>query len=75
MPKHIHADLIAEYAKLAQTDNKPWLHFQYWDSVADKWLDIRVDFTFCSSAKFRLKQLQPVVMLVPSDTSVSASDI
>ncbi|OTA16544.1 hypothetical protein Xbed_03471 [Xenorhabdus beddingii] len=60
MPKHIHADLIMEYAKIAQETDKPWEHFEYFqpdpldDSLAD-WVQCRKPISFYSNFEYRLK--------------------
>ncbi|MDC9607354.1 hypothetical protein [Xenorhabdus griffiniae] len=58
MPKHIHADLIMEYAKLAQETDKPWEHFQYGafncvDNVI--WTDCDRAINFDIHLMYRLK--------------------
>ncbi|WP_340619302.1 hypothetical protein [Xenorhabdus siamensis] len=53
MTKHIHADLISEYARLAQITDKPWEHFEV--RYLDRWIPMYSKETFLSSKKYRLK--------------------
>ncbi|KLU15024.1 MULTISPECIES: hypothetical protein [Xenorhabdus] len=58
MPKHIHADLINEYAKLAQKTDRPWEHFEVLATAVDGskyWEKCRVPIGFYSNIKYRLK--------------------
>ncbi|MBD1229475.1 hypothetical protein [Xenorhabdus griffiniae] len=55
MPKHIHADLIMEYAKLAQETDKPWEYFQYRYADGNDWLEFASNFGFHPEVNFRLK--------------------
>jgi len=36
MPGHVHAALMAEYAEVAKTNNKPWDEFEYYHNGAWK---------------------------------------
>ncbi|MBE8598088.1 hypothetical protein [Xenorhabdus sp. BG5] len=55
MPKHIHADLITQYAKLAQETDRPWEHFQYRFADGNDWLDSTFAIAFHHNTSFRLK--------------------
>ncbi|MEX0445215.1 hypothetical protein [Xenorhabdus sp. SGI246] len=55
MPKHVHADLIAEYAKLAQVTDKPWEYFEFRCSDYANWDKCEVDISFFSTTQYRLK--------------------
>ncbi|MBE8597868.1 hypothetical protein [Xenorhabdus sp. BG5] len=58
MPKHIHADLMAQYAQFAQIDNEPWRYFQYgaFDCVDNViWIDCERCITFDPHLMYRLK--------------------
>ncbi|OKP02588.1 hypothetical protein [Xenorhabdus eapokensis] len=55
MPKHIHADLIMEYAKLAQVTDKPWEYFEVLNDNADGWSSFAGEFYFNVARKYRLK--------------------
>ncbi|MDE1493113.1 hypothetical protein, partial [Xenorhabdus bovienii] len=54
MPKHIHADLMMEYAKLAQETGRPWEYFElkYPDG---SWCSIPDSFAFHEKCTYRLK--------------------
>ncbi|WP_338804456.1 hypothetical protein WDV76_03070 [Xenorhabdus griffiniae] len=58
MPKHIHADLIMAYAKLAQETDKPWAHFQCGAFDCDDnviWTDCDRAINFDIHLMYRLK--------------------
>ncbi|MEQ1969729.1 hypothetical protein ABLA30_22830 [Xenorhabdus nematophila] len=55
MTKHIHADLIMAYAKLAQETDKPWDGFQYRIRGNEEWLDCGVSVRFWFGNEYRLK--------------------
>ncbi|BET96492.1 hypothetical protein [Xenorhabdus taiwanensis] len=55
MPKHIHADLISEYARLAHITDKPWEYFQVKYEVNNKWEFCISDISFNHSFAYRLK--------------------
>ncbi|KOP35152.1 hypothetical protein AFK69_00670 [Xenorhabdus sp. GDc328] len=55
MPKHIHADLISEYARLSHITDKPWEYFQYRFADGHDWLDATFAIAFHHNTSFRLK--------------------
>ncbi|WFQ80945.1 hypothetical protein PXH59_07600 [Xenorhabdus sp. SF857] len=55
MPKHIHADLITEYARLSHITDRPWEYFQYRYADGNDWLEYDHDFGFHPEIDFRLK--------------------
>ncbi|CDG95450.1 conserved hypothetical protein [Xenorhabdus bovienii str. puntauvense] len=52
---HIHADLMMEYAKLAQVMDKPWEHFEVLHDDADRWCSLAGEFYFDADKEYRLK--------------------
>lgn len=52
MTKHIHADLIMEYAQIAQTDNEPWRYFQCKNKNGD-WDDCQSPVSFWVDREYR----------------------
>ncbi|MDC9591431.1 hypothetical protein PSI23_19630 [Xenorhabdus sp. XENO-10] len=55
MPKHIHADLISEYARLSHITDKPWEYFQWLNRHDDKWWSCDGSGMFYQDTKYRLK--------------------
>ncbi|PHM56695.1 hypothetical protein Xsto_04142 [Xenorhabdus stockiae] len=57
MPKHIHADLISEYARLSHITDKPWEYFEWWSFHKNKWESLSREelVGFHSDYKYRLK--------------------
>ncbi|KLU13980.1 hypothetical protein [Xenorhabdus griffiniae] len=55
MTKHIHADLITQYAQIAQTDNEPWRHFQCKTLTNNDWDDCITPIAFWFDREYRLK--------------------
>ncbi|WFQ80486.1 hypothetical protein PXH59_04940 [Xenorhabdus sp. SF857] len=55
MTKHIHADLMATYAEMAQTDNEPWRHFQCKTLTNNDWDDCITPIAFWFDREYRLK--------------------
>ncbi|MDE9463562.1 hypothetical protein [Xenorhabdus bovienii] len=55
MPKHVHADLMMEYAKLAQETDRPWEHFEVLHDDADRWCSLGGEFYFDPDKEYRLK--------------------
>ena len=55
--KHKHADLIMKFAEIAQTDTKPWRHFEYFSTVLDRWLQMsQKNEMFRTDYYYRLKK-------------------
>ncbi|MBD2815956.1 hypothetical protein ID850_14550 [Xenorhabdus sp. Flor] len=58
MPKHIHADLIMEYARLAQETDRPWEYFEYafaWEVGRLYWEPCKKEIVFKEDMLYRLK--------------------
>ncbi|KLU13893.1 MULTISPECIES: hypothetical protein [Xenorhabdus] len=55
MPKHIHADLISEYARLSHITDRPWEYFQYRFADGNDWLEPVSAIAFHHNTSFRLK--------------------
>ncbi|PHM50145.1 hypothetical protein [Xenorhabdus sp. KK7.4] len=53
MPKHIHADLISEYARLSHVTDRPWEYFE--ELFCNEWRQLYDEVTFYSDRKYRLK--------------------
>ncbi|PHM61238.1 hypothetical protein [Xenorhabdus ishibashii] len=53
MAKHIHADLISEYARLSHITDRPWEYFEfkYWGD----WLPENGEILFLPDREYRLK--------------------
>ncbi|MDE1479347.1 hypothetical protein KKJ01_14180 [Xenorhabdus bovienii] len=52
---HVHADLMMEYAKLAQETDRPWEHFEVFYDDADRWCSLAGEFYFDPDKEYRLK--------------------
>ncbi|MDE9463531.1 hypothetical protein [Xenorhabdus bovienii] len=55
MAKHVHADVMMEYAKLAQETDRPWEHFEVLHDDADRWCSLAGEFYFDPDKEYRLK--------------------
>ncbi|MBC8947416.1 hypothetical protein [Xenorhabdus indica] len=58
MTKHIHADLMSEYARLAQITDKPWEYFEYsFEFVVGSlyWNPCEKEISFNKDTLYRLK--------------------
>ncbi|PHM70377.1 hypothetical protein [Xenorhabdus sp. KJ12.1] len=53
MPKHIHADLISEYARLSHITDRPWEYFEMFHG--GDWCQCYAELIFWSDYKYRLK--------------------
>ncbi|PHM22366.1 hypothetical protein [Xenorhabdus ehlersii] len=53
MPKHIHADLITEYARLSHITDRPWEYFEI--KYLGEWTSLNGEITFYSERTYRLK--------------------
>ena len=56
---HPHAELMMEYAKIAQTTDKPWEHFEVWQNDSCVWKAIHLPLRFYSHMEYRLKPEPP----------------
>ena len=56
---HPHAELMMEYAKIAQTTDKPWEHFEVWQNDSCVWKAIHLPVRFYSHMEYRLKPEPP----------------
>ncbi|CDG99834.1 hypothetical protein [Xenorhabdus bovienii] len=50
---HVHADLMMEYAKLAQETDKPWEHFEF--KFSGDWMPENIAILFLPDREYRLK--------------------
>ncbi|CDM90428.1 hypothetical protein [Xenorhabdus bovienii] len=55
MSKHIHADLITEYARLSHLTDRPWEYFEVLHDDADRWCSLAGEFYFDPDKEYRLK--------------------
>ena len=55
MGKHIHADLMAQYAKDAQETERPWERWQNKHEGDGEWNDCSYFITWSDTAKYRRK--------------------
>ena len=56
---HPHAELMMEYAKIAQTTDKPWTHFEVRQNDSCVWKAIHLPLRFYSHMEYRLKPEPP----------------
>lgn len=56
---HPHAELMMEYAKIAQTTDKPWTHFEVRQNGSCVWKAIHMPVSFYSHMEYRLKPEPP----------------
>ena len=56
---HPHAELMMEYAKIAQTTDKPWTHFEVRQNDSCVWEAIYVPVPFYDNMEYRLKPEPP----------------
>lgn len=61
MSKHVHADLMAEYAKDAQTTNKPWLGWEYKGLESGFWQSCENSPAWWSHFEYRRKRKTHIV--------------
>ncbi|MDE9566944.1 hypothetical protein KKI93_23920 [Xenorhabdus bovienii] len=54
---HVHADLMMEYAKLAQETDRPWEHFEVFYYDANRWYSMagEICFNVDANKKYRIK--------------------
>ncbi|WP_446471129.1 hypothetical protein [Xenorhabdus stockiae] len=55
MPKHIHADLISEYARLSHITDRPWEYFEVKFEVNGEWEPCTNVLSFSHLFEYRLK--------------------
>jgi len=55
MAGHVHAALMAEYAEVAKTNDKPWKEFEVSGVFPQKWTDLISTPTWNESSKYRRK--------------------
>lgn len=70
-PKHKHADLIMKFAEIAQTDAEPWIHFEYFSTVLNRWLQMDQSDVFRTDYEYRFKKVNKVKVI----NSVEIPDI
>jgi len=56
MTKHKHADIMMEYAQVAQESETPWEEFELWDSGAKIWRELVCSPSFREMHLYRRKQ-------------------
>ena len=56
---HPHAELMMEYAKIAQTTDEPWTHFELRQNDSCVWEAIHLPVCFYSHMEYRLKPEPP----------------
>lgn len=69
--KYKHADMIMKYAEIAQTDPKPWRHFEYFSVILNRWLRMSESDMFRADYEYRFKKVQKVKVI----NSVEIPDI
>ena len=55
MPKHIHAELMKQYAEDAMTTDEPWKLWEVYDVFSNKWW-VCTNLTWDPDCKYRRKQ-------------------
>jgi len=55
MAGHVHAALMAEYAEVAKTNDKPWEEFEYLSISNGRWYDMPECDSFDVEYKYRRK--------------------
>ena len=55
MAKHIHADLMLQYAQDAQETDKPWERWEVYGKVTGRWISLSERFSFISEHQYRRK--------------------
>jgi len=55
MAGHVHASLMAEYAEVAKTNDKPWEEFEFKSKVSGEWVKIPEFYSFDSGFEYRRK--------------------
>ncbi len=58
MTRHIHADLMAEYAKDAQISNTPWEYWENMRSIDKDWVSLADHPYWDEATKYRKKPVQ-----------------
>ena len=53
MAGHVHAALMAEYAEVAKTNDKPWEEFEYLSISNGRWYDMPECDSFDVEYKYR----------------------
>ncbi|AOM39641.1 hypothetical protein [Xenorhabdus hominickii] len=61
MAKHIHADLIMAYAKLAQETDRPWEHFEHRLYNYEIWKKCGPNMPFDSFTEYRI--VTPIIKI------------
>lgn len=69
--KHKHADLIMKFAEIAQTDTKPWQHFEYFNTLLRQWIRMGQSDVFRADYEYRFKKVNKVKVI----NSVEIPDI
>lgn len=53
--KHVHADLMMQYAKDAMHYEKPWELWQQYDDFNNEWFELNLSPRWCVKTKYRRK--------------------
>lgn len=53
--KHKHADIMMEYAQVAQESETPWEEFEFCDEGAENWRQLVCSPIFCKTFSYRRK--------------------
>jgi len=56
MAGHVHAALMAEYAEVAKTNDKPWEEFEFRMDVESLWISLNCSPNWSPLCKYRRKQ-------------------
>ena len=67
MDKHIHADLMLQYAQDAQETDKPWERWEVYGKVTGRWISLSERFSFISEHQYRRKQKMLSVTLASGE--------
>ena len=71
--KHVHAELMMEYAKDAMETNEPWKMWEYFDHMDKDWFALKSNPQFHPSVKYRRKVTQEVLPPVGTPVWVSGN--
>ena len=56
MPKHLHAELMKQYAEDAMTTDEPWNLWEVYDELCNKWDTMQDNPSWFEHVKYRRKQ-------------------
>ena len=61
MTKHIHAELMKQYAEDAMTTNEPWKLWEIYNKTYNKWHKLQANPAWFEHIKYRRKQKYEVI--------------